>query len=298
MRTASSLALTAAFGCAAVLLTPGCAHARSGSSYTVDLLCEGRACPETRAGRTRWVMGELGERYVIRVTNRSDRWTEAVVTVDGRDVVNGSSGSYSNRGYLIAPWDSVDIEGFRVSTSEVAAFRFTTVSDSYAGRVDGGRNAGVVGVAFFPERERPRPRPTPRPLYERRGDYEPEPEPDDDYGYGPKDRGAEAPAATPSAEKSAGHGRAESRARGLGDRARPSRRQNMGTQYGERRSSVVDEVEFTRASPTRPSSVVSIRYDDRRGLLAAGITPPRVWTEPPPRATRFVPPPPDPFPTP
>ncbi|MEZ4264976.1 MAG: hypothetical protein R3F39_01260 [Myxococcota bacterium] len=293
MRTASSILLTAALACAAVFLTPGCAHARSSNNYTVDLLCEGRACPETRSGRTRWVMGEFGERYVIRVTNRSDRWTEAVVTVDGRDVVNGTSGSYSNRGYLIAPWDSVDIEGFRVSTSEVAAFRFTTVGDSYAGRVDGGRNAGVVGVAFFPERERPRPRPTPRPLYQGRRDYE---EDYDDYRYGSAGDGAEAPAAAPSAEKSASSGRAESRG-GLSDRARPSRRQNMGTQYGERRSSVVNEVEFTRASATRPASVVSIRYDDRSGLIAAGIDPPRVWTAPPPRATRFVPPPPDPFPT-
>lgn len=294
MRTVSSLLVTAALASAAVLLTPGCAHAY-GSSPTVELLCEGRPCPETTSRRTRWVMGDFGERYVIRVTNRSDRWTEAVVTVDGRDVVNGSAGSYSNRGYLIAPWDSVDIEGFRVSTSEVAAFRFTSVGDSYAGRVDGGRNAGVVGVAFFPARERPRPRPTPRPIYGRPGDDQPDY--DDDYGYGPSKDRAEAPAATRSAEESAGSGRAESRAGSVGDGARPARRQNLGTQYGERRSSVVNEVEFTRANPTRPSKVISIRYDDRRGLLAAGIEPPRVWTPPPPRATRFVPPPPDPFPT-
>jgi hypothetical protein len=296
MRTVPTLLFSAAVACAAVIMIPGCAHARS-ATPTVDLLCEGRPCPETTSRRTRWVMGEFGERYVIRVTNRSDRWTEAVVTVDGRDVVNGTAGSYSNRGYLIAPWDSVDIEGFRVSTSEVAAFRFTSVGDSYAGRVDGGRNAGVVGVAFFPERERPRPRPTPRPLYERRRDYEPYYDDGDDYGYGGSDSAAEAPAVSGSAEKSASSGRAEGPGGSVADRARPARRQNLGTQYGERRSSVVNEVEFTRANATRPSSVVSIRYDDRRGLIAAGIDPPRVWTAPPPRSTRFVPPPPDPFPT-
>jgi hypothetical protein len=294
MRTQSSLLVTAALACAAMMAIPAaCAHARTSArdSYTVELLCEGRPCPETSSRRTRWVMGEFGERYSIRITNRSDRWTEAVVTVDGRDVVNGSTGSYSNRGYLIAPWDSVEIEGFRVSTSEVAAFRFTSVGDSYAGRVDGGRNAGVVGVAFFPELERPRP--APRPLYEGRREYEPD---YDDYGsgYGDSESRSDAPAKS-SAEAPAAAG--DSSARASGRARQPSPRQNLGTRYGERRSSQVNEVEFTRANANRPSQVVSIRYDDRSGLLAAGIEPPRLWVEPPPRATRFTPPPPNPFPT-
>ncbi|MCB9730052.1 MAG: hypothetical protein H6744_10290 [Deltaproteobacteria bacterium] len=283
-------ALIALLACAAALLIPSaCAHARE--SYGVELLCDGgRPCPETRSGRTRWVMGELGERYTIRVTNRTARWVEAVITVDGRDVVNGTVGSYSNRGYLIAPWDSVDVEGFRVSTREVAAFRFTTVPDSYAGRVDGGPNAGVVGVAFFPERERRRREPPePMPLWDHR-DYRP----DEDRSRGAAPGAESAPR---TADKSSSSGRTESRSRGGATVRQPTRRQNLGTQYGERRSSSVNEVEFTRANPQRPARVVSVRYDDRRGLFAHGIEPPRVWVAPPPRATRFVPPPPDPFPT-
>ncbi len=132
-----------------------------GDAWRVELLCEGRPCPETTRRGDRWVMGQYGDRYTIRLHNDSDHAVEAVVTVDGRDVVNGRSGSYANRGYIVGAWDSVDIDGWRVNLSQVAAFRFTDVPDSYAGRVDGGRNTGVIGVAFFPERERPVVRPAP-----------------------------------------------------------------------------------------------------------------------------------------
>ena len=78
----------------------------------------------------------MGERYTLRIWNRSGRRIEAVVSVDGRDVVDGKPGDFRNkRGYLVPAWGSVDIDGWRLSERQAAAFRFTSVANSYAGRM-------------------------------------------------------------------------------------------------------------------------------------------------------------------
>src|SRR5438445_13771092 len=77
---------------------------------------------------------------------------EAVGTVDGLDVINGKSGTLDNRGYVLLPFATLEIEGFRTSTNAVAAFRFAAVADSYAAQTGSARNVGVIGIAFFTER--------------------------------------------------------------------------------------------------------------------------------------------------
>jgi hypothetical protein len=104
-----------------------------------------------RIGGRECVVGHEGQRYSIVLSNRSSRRFEAVVTVDGLDVINGRPGSLSHRGYVIAPWQEYEIEGFRQSRDEVAAFRFSKVADSYAAQRGSTRNVGVVGAAFFAE---------------------------------------------------------------------------------------------------------------------------------------------------
>lgn len=99
-----------------------------------------------------FVVGESGQRYTIVLTNRTSHRFEAVTTVDGLDVVNGRPGSFDNRGYVLMPWATLEIEGFRESSSRVAAFRFAAVKDSYAAQTGSARNVGVIGIALFGER--------------------------------------------------------------------------------------------------------------------------------------------------
>jgi hypothetical protein len=103
-------------------------------------------------GDRTYVVGQEGERYSIVIANRTGRRFEAVATVDGLDVINGSKGTLENRGYVLMPWGSLEIDGFRKSEDEVAAFRFAKVRDSYAAQRGDDRNVGVIGVAFFAER--------------------------------------------------------------------------------------------------------------------------------------------------
>ena len=97
-----------------------------------------------------FVTARSGQRYSIIVRNHSPSRVEVVVSVDGLDVIDGKSASFAKRGYLINPQDSVEIDGFRTSTREVAAFRFGSVRNSYAARKHGDtRNVGVIGIAAF-----------------------------------------------------------------------------------------------------------------------------------------------------
>jgi len=112
----------------------------------------GSPLPTFAAGGRSYVMGHDGARYSLRIENQTGARFEAVATVDGLDVIDGQPGSFEKRGYLVAPWSTVEIDGFRRSEDEVAAFRFGRVKDSYAAKRGNDRNVGVIGVAVFQER--------------------------------------------------------------------------------------------------------------------------------------------------
>jgi hypothetical protein len=214
-----------------------------------------------------FALGRMGQRYQIRVVNHTGGRIEAVVTVDGRDVLSGRPGDFRNqRGYLVEGYGEVVIEGFRQSLSEVAAFRFTTPGDSYSSRMGSPENVGIIGLAVFDERARPVP---PVVVYEPAESYD-ELERDD----GPRGLGSSAesaPSSAPAARGRAGAADKSASAEAPASEARSERASRIGTQYGESRYSAVSEVPFERANPGSPRFVTTLRYDDRAGLIARGI---------------------------
>ncbi|UQA63611.1 hypothetical protein E8A73_010820 [Polyangium aurulentum] len=105
------------------------------------------------ANEKSFIVGEAGHRYTIVVRNRTPNRIECVISVDGLDVIDGRAGSFQKRGYLVGPHGELEIEGFRQSVDNVAAFRFGSVRGSYANQKHGEtRNVGVIGFAFFHER--------------------------------------------------------------------------------------------------------------------------------------------------
>jgi hypothetical protein len=113
----------------------------------------GRFLPGLIIGNRWFVVGEEGRRYSIVVRNRSNLRLEAVLSVDGLDVLDGRRAASGKRGYLLAPHAKVVVEGFRQSTEAVAAFRFGPVRESYANeKYRRTRNVGVIGVVIFNER--------------------------------------------------------------------------------------------------------------------------------------------------
>jgi hypothetical protein len=260
-----------------------------------------------------YVLGTVGERYAVVLSNPTAQRVEAVISIDGLDAIDGSSADYARkRGYILPAHGSATIEGFRTSVDQVATFRFSSVADSYAGRLGQARDVGVIGVAFFPERAPvaiaavpPSPTIAPPSSYDRdeepSGSAAPAPRP---TRSAPAARKAEAaPAASPPSTGAADlAGRSSSGGVGSSRERAPEERKGLGTEFGEARESRVQETAFTRANAASPSAVLVFRYNDRTGLMALGIRvdPPAIAdtelrtreTADPFRANRFALPPP------
>lgn len=223
-----------------------------------------------RRDGTTFVLGYMGERYNVRLTNHTDRRVEAVLSVDGRDAVSGDRGDFVHqRGYLVPPHGSVVVNGFRQSLERAAAFRFSEPASSYSARMGTLENVGVIGVAFFSERIIRRSAPPPYVP----DDYDSRPR-SDTWGGGsgrasPAPRAEQAPAARSS--RDAAPAPAKRRANGYDDVDRETSPSRLGTEYGESTYSPVSEVPFQRQNPFRPDAVVSVRYDDADGLAARGF---------------------------
>lgn len=225
-----------------------------------------------------WVAGRPGARYAITVRNRLGERVLAVPSVDGVNVLSGETAAWDQRGYVFSPYERYQITGWRKSDSQVAAFEFSHIANSYAARTGRPAHVGVIGVALFREQPpvpQPAPAITPEPYSQRR---------DNGHGLGrlreePASPAAAAPAAPdPSAESLARSQSADSVAK-----AAPMPSAKLGTAHGQRETSVVTHTSFTRLQE-QPNEIISIRYDSRENLVASGIIRERPARMPVPRA--------------
>jgi hypothetical protein len=278
--------------------------ARAGS-HEIEVLIEGAPAPQFFHAGEQYVLGMRGARYTLRVWNRSYDRVEAVVSVDGLDVIDGKPADYrEKRGYVIQPGGFVDIDGWRLSGLQAAAFRFGSVRESYAARTSGARNVGVIGVALFPERRPPiawprpphRRYPWPPPSYhpmDESAKAAPAAEASDAAGSSaaappPASPSSPPPSSPPpsssprSSDPAPRSGSAEApRARrghaeddslgGMASGRVPTQRPGLGTEFGEPVDSAVEQVSFVRADRATPKVLLGLRYNDRAGLLAIGI---------------------------
>ena len=146
----------------ALAILSGCASvADAGRLAEVDIISgsTGQKLETWRHGGRLYVAGTPGERYAVRLANRSGGRLLAVLSVDGVNAVSGETAAAWQSGYVLGPWQSAEIRGWRKSLEDVAAFYFTALPDSYAARSGRPDNVGVIGVALFREFVEPLPLP-------------------------------------------------------------------------------------------------------------------------------------------
>ena len=207
----------------------------------------GQTLPEYRHRGEDWIAGVPGHRYSVRLTNTTGERVLVVLSVDGVNAVTGQTASPSQGGYVLEPWETAEIAGWRKSLDDIAQFVFTDLPDSYAARTGRPTDVGVVGVAVFRERQV-------------RAVYAPPPSPPVANGM-----------ARQEASKAAAPAASADRALASEAEAMPQP-QRLGTGHGQREWAPVGQIEFTRAS-SRPQQVTLVRYDDADNLVALGILP-------------------------
>jgi len=209
---------------------------------------------------TSYVAGRPGDRYAVRLTNRSPERVLVVLSVDGVNAVSGETAAVAQTGYVLAPYQSAEITGWRKSYSEAAAFYFTALPDSYAARTGRPDNVGVIGAAVFRER-------VAEPAG---GSLQPSPP------VAAKESGSgnrmEAERQAPAATTADAAGAAQDAARRSRSEPAMGDEKKLGTGHGEREYSPTTQTAFERASST-PAEIVQVRYDNYANLLASGVIP-------------------------
>ncbi|MGI8895808.1 MAG: hypothetical protein ACR2HE_09185 [Casimicrobiaceae bacterium] len=245
---------------------------------------DGMALPVYGKDGRNYVVGTPGHEYALRIRNTTGGRILVVTSVDGVNVVSGDTAAPGQSGYVLSPWSSVEIAGWRKSLDRTAAFFFTEHDNSYAARTGRPHNVGVIGVAIFQEKVRPIAW---QPFERQRIATEQAPS------------AAPAPSSESRADAAAAASGAMREERAVDDMAAsPSRdaaktlSSRLGTGHGRSEHSRVSVVRFERATES-PAETLSVQYDRRENLVALGVLPsPRVARHSPdpfPGTLRFAP---------
>jgi hypothetical protein len=243
------------------------------SSYEVEIMINGKPAKEYYHEGEVYIEGRKDTRFSIKIKNNSYSRKLFVPTIDGLSVMNGEEGSYESSGYIVQGYSSITIDGWRTSDKDVASFYFSSPEGSYRKKMDKGNNLGVIGVAVFDEVYH-------FPTYQTFTNTIPYPYNTITSPYMGIDWGTTTPLTNGTANIKAfqSSGGSNLSASATNDsmqvmncnyRAGSSPKQQLGTGFGEQRTSEVTTVNFERKN--YPETTFEIRYNTREELEKTGI---------------------------
>ena len=227
----------------------------SADGRLVDVQVEvgGRATPlymSPRNDARLYFQASRGRNYGIRLTNQTAERVGVLLTVDGLNVISGSLTSQSRHEpmYVLDPYESTVIQGWRSSLDEVRKFVFVDEQRSYAERTgQGNGDLGWIRVTTFREAGAPLA-------------YKPQTRRDQDEFQQREESKAPQSAPMPPQE-------------GLQSGPMSNNDAAPGTGWGDRRVDTVTETDFRPVSQASDRFV--LRYEYASGLRALGIWPVR-----------------------
>ena len=226
----------------------------------VSVQVENRQAPLYQASwrQDRWyVEAKEGARYQVRVRNTSGERVAFVISVDGLNAINGERSTLrsSEPMYVLNPYQTTTIKGWRRSLSKVARFVFVDEQRSYAERTNQANgDMGWIRVAAFRE----------QPYY---GWQKDEGQVRDNDGRSKAgERGQPAPQSTRGTEPMA-----------KGDVYGSPQESNPGTGWGQTEKDKVREVQFNPQAYA--CAQVIVRYEYHSGLVSLGILPTERWRD-------------------
>lgn len=122
------------------------------NGYSAHVLVNGRKVKEYRHNGLTFIEAKDGTEFTVEVKNHQYQRILAIVSVDGIDVVDGKPATEKSRGYIVNGNSADVIKGWRVSDTEIGAFKFVTSDKSYATEKGRGQNNGIIAVKLIAEK--------------------------------------------------------------------------------------------------------------------------------------------------
>jgi hypothetical protein len=236
--------------------------------FSVSLPNNPTSFKEFRHEGSRYIEGRKGTEYVLKFHNRSNARVEVVFSVDGLSVVDGKPAGVGSSGYVVNPYQTLEVPGWRIDSSTVAKFVFRPQGDTEdmtyveALRSDGvevdTKNQGIIGCLVFKEKIK-------QPVYRTLGMMA-------DYGGNEiytkgGVRGMQM--SYNSAEKPRGFAPSSASLNNVfTSNIEP---ESVGTGFGDDHAFKTSTVVFTRADNYTPVATHVIYYDTLKGLRRKGV---------------------------
>jgi hypothetical protein len=205
-----------------------------GANVQLSILIEGRPTIVYRDGPYRWIEGRSGQRFAFQVVNRNAFPVAVIPSADGQSLTSDGRAGANDPAYIIDPFGSLNVSVWREDLQGGRELVFTDVARSLAARKGDRRNVGVLGLCVWQLAEREAPRPLPI-----------------DPGRG------------------RAHGERDGRPAAPSDIVRQPDTPGIGVGAGGR---VTDRAYLTdRYRRVRVLDTIAVYYDDREGLVRAGV---------------------------
>ena len=101
-------------------------------NYQMHVLINGRIADRYLHDGNWYIEGRKGTDYKIRLSNLTGKRTLFVPSVDGLSIIDGKTASKDSKGYILGPWQTLDVDGWLVDENTAAKFTFGHKNSSYS----------------------------------------------------------------------------------------------------------------------------------------------------------------------
>ncbi len=154
--TGSLLAAMLVFGGTSAMARPHHLPDAPGTLVGVSVALDGRAAslyPAPDGSGRYYLEARAGSRYSVSLANRTGERLGVVLSVDGLNAVSGERETQRGRMYVLDPWQTTSVQGWRTSLSDIRQFTFVDERRSYAARSgQANQKMGWIEVAVYRER--------------------------------------------------------------------------------------------------------------------------------------------------
>src|SRR5438094_7702980 len=231
------------------------------NGFAVEVLVDGRPLAEYAARGRRYIEALENAEYEVRIHNPFGTRVAVALSVDGLNSIDARhTSAWDAHKWVIAPYGTISVGGWQMSSESARRFYFTTERDSYAAKLGQAANLGVISAVFFRERQPVMIVPvTPGP---------PRPRDKDE----PQKRSQKsAPLSSPGGESSASVGAGRDAAKADHRVYPPHDDESAATGIGR---TVRNDVQWIKMDlDSHPAAEVLIRYEYRAALVRLGIIP-------------------------